>query len=149
MTTHELMTHDPATVTPGDSIARAAQLMRQFDVGMLPVIDDIHHRRLAGVITDRDIVIRCLAEAHLTDCRIGDHMSKETLTTVTPSTPVEEVAARMERFQVRRLPVVDTLTKRVVGVITLGDLARRVGPTNPELVEQLTERIYTPGSLVA
>lgn len=148
MIAQDLMTADPAVVTPLDHTAHAASLMTQFDVGMLPVVDDRVQRRLVGVITDRDIVIRCLGQGHHADCLIKDHMSENSLVMVTVNTTVETIAAQMERYQVRRLPVIESVGKRVVGVITLADIARGVGGRHPELVQHLTERIFAPRFLV-
>ena len=148
MNARALMTPEPTVVAADESIARAARLMRTMDVGMLPVVDDPSHRRLVGVLTDRDIVVRCLAEGHLVDCRVRDHMTGEPLVTVGPDTELRDIANRMERYQVRRLPVVGA-ARRVVGIVTQADLARRVGPRNPELVEEVLERISTPGALTA
>ncbi len=147
MNAQSLMTQQPTVVFAGDSVSHAARLMRRLDVGMLPVVDDATHRRLVGVLTDRDIVIRCLAEGHLTDCIVRDHMTSAPIATVAPGATVREIADRMEQSQVRRLPVVDA-AGQVVGVVTQADLARRVGPENPWLVEEVLERISTPGALV-
>jgi CBS domain-containing protein len=111
-----LMTPDPTVVARDETISRAARLMKTLDVGMLPVVDDAEHRRLVGVLTDRDIVVRCLAEGHRTDC------------------------------QVRRLPVVNKQMK-VLGIVTQADLARQAGPDHPELIEEVLEKISTPGQL--
>lgn len=149
MIAQDLMTADPAVVTPLDHTAHAASLMTQSDVGMLPVVDDLVQRRLVGVITDRDIVIRCLGRGHHADCLIEDHMSEHPLVVVTLNATVETIAAQMELYQVRRLPVIEPVGQRVVGVITLSDIARGVGGRHPELVQHLTERIFAPRFLVA
>lgn len=143
-----LMTPDPTVVAADDTISHAARLMKTLDVGMLPVVDDAKHRRLVGVLTDRDIVVRCLAEGHLIDCQVQDHMTSDPLVTATIDTELREIANRMERYQVRRLPVVSK-NKSVLGIITQADLARQVGPDDPRLVEEVLQRISTPGQLTA
>jgi CBS-domain-containing membrane protein len=148
MNARALMTPEPTVVAADESISRAARLMRTMDVGMLPVVDDSTQRRLVGVLTDRDIVVRCLAEGHLVDCRVRDHMTGEPMVTIGPDTALRDIANLMERYQVRRLPVVGA-ARRVVGIVTQADLARRVGPENPQLVEEVLERISTPGALTA
>jgi CBS domain-containing protein len=141
-----LMTPDPTVVAKDETISRAARLMKTLDVGMLPVVDDAEHRRLVGVLTDRDIVVRCLAEGHRIDCRIRDHMTADPLVTVHIDTELREIADRMERYQVRRLPVVNKQMK-VLGIVTQADLARQAGPGHPELIEEVLEKISTPGQL--
>lgn len=141
-----LMTPDPTVVGRDETISHAAHLMKTLDVGMLPVVDNTEHRRLVGVLTDRDIVVRCLAEGHRIDCRVRDHMTADPLVTVHIDTGLREIADRMERYQVRRLPVVNKQMK-VLGIVTQADLARHAGPDHPELIEEVLEKISTPGQL--
>lgn len=148
MLASEMMTTDPEAVTMFDAIGRAAALMAQYDVGILPVIDDPVHRRLMGVITDRDLVVRCLSQGHAPGCHVEDHMTRDPLVTVTPGETLETIVERMGRYQVRRLPVVEGPDKRLVGIITMADLLRHAGKTHAELLEQLEEKIHSPGMLV-
>lgn len=143
MYARNLMTPEPSVISVNDTITSAARLMRTLRVGMLPVVDDTHHRHLLGVLTDRDIVVRCVAEGHQLDCRVEDHMTREGLLTVLADSDLRLIADRMEQHQVRRLPVVDA-RQRVIGIVTQADLARRVGPEDPELVEEVLERISNP-----
>lgn len=143
MYARNLMTPEPSVISVNDTITSAARLMRTLRVGMLPVVDDTHHRHLLGVLTDRDIVVRCVAESHQLDCRVEDHMTREGLLTVLADSDLRLIADRMEQHQVRRLPVVDA-RHRVIGIVTQADLARRVGPEDPELVEEVLERISNP-----
>ena len=147
MRARDLMTSTPTVITPDDSIPRSAEVMRNLDVGMLPVVDDLTHRRLIGVITDRDIVVRCLADKGKEECQVRDHMSTSPLVFVGASASLEEITLLMERYQVRRVPVVDA-DLRVIGIVTQADLARRVGRQHPEIIEEVIERISTPGALV-
>lgn len=148
MIARELMTSDPALVLADDTVATAAELMRTRGVGMLPVVDSLEVRRLIGVITDRDIVVRHVAFGHGPEAKVRTHMSAAPLITVMPATSPQGVAEKMMRFKVRRLPVVDA-ADRVVGIVTQADLARRIGPDDPELVERVVEAISSPGALVA
>jgi len=147
MRARDLMTATPTVITADDSIPRSAEVMRNLDVGMLPVVDDLTHRRLIGVITDRDIVVRCLADKGKEECQVRDHMSTSPLVFVGASASLDEITLQMERYKVRRIPVVDA-DMRVIGLITQADLARRVGPQHPEIIEEIIERISTPGALV-
>lgn len=148
MLARDLMTPQPALCTGRDTVQRAADLMRTRNVGMLPVVDDLAHRHLIGILTDRDIAVRHVAPGHGPDAKVRDHMTREPLTWVGPGMPVETVLAQMEQHQVRRLPVVDELGY-VIGVIAQADIVRQLGPTDPERVEHLLERISRPGALVA
>lgn len=115
----EIMSKDCVTVTPQDTIINAAMKMRDLDIGFIPVVEG---KKLAGVITDRDIVIRCVAEKKPDTTKVGEVLSQN-LVTVSPDTTVDEAAKLMAREQVRRLPVVEH--GELVGVVALGDLAVR------------------------
>lgn len=143
----ELMTRSPAVIAADDTIANAADLMRTRGVGMLPVVDSLDELFLVGVITDRDIVVRHVALGHGADSKVRAHMTVDPLVTAAPLLPVSEVVERMTRFQVRRVPVVDARGV-VIGVIAQADLARQLGPDDPELVERVVEAISRPGALV-
>ena len=142
MSARTLMTPNPFVVTGEDSIRRAAQLMRDRDVGMVPVVDDRAHMHLRGVITDRDIAIRCAAEHHGGECRVEKHMTWGHLATVPAEASAGEVIRLMERDRVRRVMV--TEGGRLVGVIAQADLALKAGPLEPLLVEAMLERISAP-----
>jgi CBS domain-containing protein len=100
-------------------------------------------KMLRGIITDRDITIRCTAEGHAPTCSVRDHMTSLPLQTVGPDEEVHQVMERMERAQVRRIPVV-TKEGMLLGIIAQADLATRVGPTEPRDVEEFLERISAP-----
>ena len=142
MKARDLMTPNPAVVTPDDPVSRAAEIMRDRDVGMVPVVDDLSGMRLRGVITDRDIAVRCLAARHPPGCPVGDHMTAAPLDTVSPAANVHEVMELMKEDRVRRVMV--TEGERLVGVIAQADLARREGPVDPVAVEKVLERISEP-----
>ena len=80
MKARDIMTADPQCVTTQDSAALAARIMRDSDVGIVPVVDDASSRRLRGVVTDRDIALRCVAEGRNGDCRVSELMSGDLIT---------------------------------------------------------------------
>src|SRR3990172_1110464 len=123
MKARELMTSNPECVTRDDSPQHAAQLMRDHDIGFVPVVDDQTTMRLSGVITDRDIAIRAVAEGWAGG-RVGDAMSSGGLRTVHPDDNDKDVLRVMQDAQVRRIPVVDE-GERLVGVIAQADIAIR------------------------
>lgn len=139
MTARALMTPNPVVVTGEDTLLRAACLMRYCEVGMVPVVDDRAHMHLRGVLTDRDIAIRCVAEHHDRPCRVEDHMTSGHLATVAADASAVEVIQTMEREQVRRVLV--TEGGRLVGVISQANVALEAGPMEPLRVEALLERI--------
>src|SRR5262245_59415804 len=107
MRANDIMTATPKVVTPNDVIALAARIMRDDDVGCLPVVDDRDSMRLVGTITDRDITIRCTARWHGPGCLVRDHMTREDLITVDRAASLDEIASLMGTHQVRRVFVVD------------------------------------------
>lgn len=140
MKARDIMTAAPMTVTPVDSVRRAADVMRELNVGAVPVVEDRVSNMLRGIITDRDITVRCTAEAHASNCLVKDHMSAMPLQTIHPDEDVSRVIEKMERGQVRRLPVI-TPDGVLVGIIAQADLATKVGPTQPRRIEELLERV--------
>jgi len=116
-TVSQVMTRGVRTLAPEDSLTDAAETMRDLDVGSLPICDK---DRLVGMVTDRDIVIRGLAEKRPNGC-VKDVMTPEPLYCYDDE-PVETAVQTMQSGQVRRLPIVDR-DKRLVGVLALGDVA--------------------------
>jgi CBS domain-containing protein len=143
MKARDLMTENPECVTEGDTIEHAAQLMRDLNVGLIPVVDDSSSRRLRGVITDRDIATRHVAEGHDNGhCRVSDEMSSGELYTVTPDDEDSTILARMKEGKVRRIPVVEN--DRVVGIVAQADLAVDLPDSGSGELERTIERISEP-----
>jgi CBS domain-containing protein len=141
MKARELMTADPAVVTPDEPVARAAQIMRDENVGAVPVVEDRASMRLRGLITDRDIAVRHVAESHAPDCRVSDELTAGPLKTVAPDADAGEVLELMKREKVRRVPVVQG--DRLVGIIAQADVAQE---QDPAVVGNVVGRISEPGS---
>ena len=141
MRARELMSSDLDCVTPDDAITRAAQLMRDRDVGSLPVVESKDSMRLTGIITDRDIAVRHVAEGHKPDCSVREAMSTGDLATVGPDDDERRVMEVMQSRQVRRVPVCED-GGRVVGVIAQADLA--LDSSREDQVEKTVERISEP-----
>jgi CBS domain-containing protein len=115
----EVMTPSPETVEPGQAVAEAAKLMKQADVGMIPVVQE---GQLSGTVTDRDIVLRVIAEGKSpASTTVGEIASGEVVT-VDPEQELEEALELMAKHQVRRLPVVEN--GRLIGVLAQADVAR-------------------------
>ena len=145
MNISELMSRNPCTVTPDTPVSEAARLMKEEDVGMVPVIERVGgaetRGRLVGVITDRDIAIRTVAEGRASDSPVRDVMSSG-VRTATPGDSVESVMELMGREQVRRVPIIDERGS-LVGVVSQADLARKA--KNEGHVERTVEQISQPG----
>lgn len=143
MKASELMTPIPIAVTSRDTVLYAAELMRNERIGSLPVVRDLAGLELVGIITDRDIAVRCVARGDQGGCEVARHMTAAPLQTVKPDDDVSEVLKKMEAAQVRRIPVVGE-KDMLVGIVTQADLARRLGPTDPLRVEEVLERVSEP-----
>lgn len=118
------MTSSPQTIKPDMTAADAAGLMRSEDIGVLPVCED---DRLVGLVTDRDLVIRVVAERKdPTEVKVGDVLTKSPVT-VTPDMKLSEARELMEENKVRRLPVMKG--DELVGILSMGDLAWHVAST--------------------
>jgi CBS domain-containing protein len=123
MRVSEAMTRTVRVASPEQSIRDAAMLMAELDAGVLPVGEN---DRLVGMITDRDIAIRAVAQGRGPDAPIREVMTAE-VRYCYEDEDVEDVAQNMADIQVRRLPVMDR-NKRLVGIISIGDIAMTEGP---------------------
>jgi CBS domain-containing protein len=146
MLVQHIMTLSPVVVTGDDPIAMAAQYMLDWDVGMLPVVNDQTHKRLVGVITDRDIVVRWLNASDPTFRAVRDVMTPSPITSVYPQTEIHAAMDAMKRARVRRLPIVDT-DETVIGVLTLADIARHVGEKDSVSVVRLLQAVSQPAGM--
>ena len=141
MLAREIMTRNVECVTPQDDLARAARVMRDRDVGIVPVIEGADGDvRLIGVVTDRDIAIRHVAEGHGPGCKVEEAMSRDHLVVAGPDDDVDAVMRQMREHQVRRVPVVDD--GRLVGIIAQADLA--IETSDDSAVGLTVERISEP-----
>ncbi len=124
MKAREIMTPGPAVVAPSDEIWRAAEIMKYEDVGCVLVVSDIVSLRLVGLLTDRDISVRCTARRHGAQCKVRDHMTPVPLHIVTPDADIAEIITKMENAHVRRIPVVDGGV--LVGIVSEADVAAKL-----------------------
>jgi CBS domain-containing protein len=132
----ELMTVRPRTVKQGDSVVEAAKLMRGEDTGIAPIVDG---ERLVGVVTDRDIAIRVVAEGRDPQTTKVEEIASQNLITIDPQQQLDEALRLMAKHQVRRLPVVEEDGK-LVGIVAQADVARHAGAERTgEVVEEISE----------
>ena len=119
----DVMTPNPECVSEKDSIRDAARIMKDQDTGVVPVVDG---RKIIGLITDRDIVVRGLAEGkNLEDCRVNELMTKS-VRSVREDADVNEVLNLMSKAEIRRVPVVNG-SDELVGIVSIGDIASDAG----------------------
>jgi CBS domain-containing protein len=135
----DVMTPGVRSVSPSQSLAEAAEVMKGEDVGSVPVVEE---GRLAGIVTDRDIVIRAVADRRDPQTVKVDEVASRDLVTVEPEQDLDEALALMARHQVRRLPVVER--GQLVGMLAQADIAleakeKKVGET----VEQISQPTST------
>ena len=133
MKIREVMRPDAKLTNPNDTVRHAAELMKDCDCGILPVADG---DRLVGMITDRDIAVRCIAEGKGPDAKVRDAMTEE-VKYCFEDEDVSQVCANMSEIQVRRLPVMDR-NKRLVGIVSLSDLVRQ-SPTTGRALHGVTQ----------
>jgi CBS domain-containing protein len=141
----EIMSKDPRTVSPDTPVSEAARVMKEEDVGLVPVVERVGgaetRGRLVGVVTDRDIAIRTVAEGRTTDSPVSEVMSGG-VKTCGPNDSVEDAMLLMGHEQVRRIPIVDERGS-LVGVVAQADIVRMSGKDRQ--AERTVEKISQPG----
>jgi CBS domain-containing protein len=116
----KVMSRDLRMVTPVTSVMNAALTMRLADVGAVLVMED---ERLYGILTDRDIVVRAIASGRDPATTSAGAICSRDLTTISPTTSAGQAVRIMREKALRRLPVIDDETGRVVGIVSIGDIA--------------------------
>jgi len=140
MNIRDVMTSNPSCVSPEDSIQNAARIMRDMDTGAVPVVEN---GRPVGILTDRDIVVRAVAEDGQLNRPVREIVTGG-IVCASPDMSTREAADLMSEHQVRRLPVVEN--ERLVGIVSIGDLAvkegkdRRIGDTLQDISAGVKER---------
>jgi len=138
---NEVMTQNPTCCLPSDAVSTAARSMREENVGSIPVIDSQSTRRLAGIVTDRDLALQVVAagrDVNLT--KVGDVMTYKVITCHVDDV-VQMAVDAMAEHQLRRIPVVDDDYK-IVGIISQADVATRVD--KPEETAKMVKEISQP-----
>jgi CBS domain-containing protein len=139
MRVEEVMTKSPACCTPDTNLRDVARMMVEYDCGCIPVLEGDKKRKPVGVVTDRDICCRVVAEGrNPLDLTARDCMSSQCVT-VTPETSIEECCDLMESNQVRRVPVVDS-SGACCGIVAQADIARRASERRTaEVVREVSQ----------
>jgi CBS domain-containing protein len=141
MQIREIMTRDVDVIPPNASLRDAAAKMKELDVGAIPVCDG---QKLAGLVTDRDITVRAVAEGRdPSEVRVAEVMSSDIAYCFEDET-IEQAAKLMESKQIRRLPILDR-NKQLAGIISLGDISVRAeGSRHRDVAGEALEEISEP-----
>jgi len=129
----QIMSKEIVSVKPEESLGSAALLMKEHSVGSLPIVDE--EKRLKGIMTDRDIVIRCVAKRKNPEAVSAGEIMTNRIVYVSAEQPVSEAVSMMATEQIRRLPVLED--GKIVGMISFADIARR--DASPEVAEAISE----------
>ena len=139
MKVKDIMTKEVQVIHPDDSLQAAAQKMSSHDIGFLPVLEA---NRLVGVITDRDLVLRGVAQGMNSDAMLGREVMTAPVIHCFEDQDVKDVAKLMEESQIRRLVVLSRSDGHLVGVVSLGDLALKSQPdTSAEVLQRVSEPV--------
>ena len=135
-TINDVMTRDVQSISPEQSVRKAAQMMDEFNVGSIPVCDG---NKLVGMITDRDITVRSTAAGQSPEnTRVGDVMSTDVRTCFSTQS-VDEVLGQMGNVQIRRVPVVDQQSHKMVGIVSLGDMATKNAASTDQALGEISK----------
>ena len=143
MKAQDIMSKNPTCVTPETSLVDAARLMKTENIGVVPVVDSTDSLRLVGVLTDRDIAIRAVAEGRDGVTTSVGHIMTSQVRTSAPDDSVSDVMELMGREQVRRIPIVDD-RGMLVGIIAQADIVLEA--KDNKKAEKTVEQISKPSS---
>lgn len=138
----DIMTPDPACCAPESTAREAAELMRDNDCGAIPVVENLENRRLVGMVTDRDLAIRGLAEGLGPDTKVRELMTEQP-TTALADDEVDVVREVMIQQQVRRIPVING-DGACIGIVAQADIALEDGAASDREVGRIVEAISEP-----
>jgi len=136
----DVMTKNPVVCLPEDTASRAAQLMKSVNVGSIPVIDSKQTYKLVGIVTDRDLALRIVADNQTADTvKVGEVMTSDMVTCRTDDN-IDMAVETMSQNQLRRIPVLD-INQKLVGIISQADVATRVDQANEtaEMVKEISQ----------
>lgn len=143
MTCREIMTQNPTCCVPSDTAARAAQIMKTDDVGPVPIVDNYGNNLLVGIVTDRDLALKVVAEGKDPSSMRLENIMSRSLVTCSPDDDIHDAMRKMSDNQVRRIPIVDN-ERRLIGIIAQADVARHA---SEQQVGGVVEDISSPGGL--
>jgi len=135
----DVMTKNPVVAIASDTVDKVAKLMRSQDIGPVPIVQDRNNRKLIGIVTDRDLVVKVIAEGlDANTTRVEEVMTRNPVS-VREGDDLKKVLDVMSHHQVRRVPVVDT-NDQIVGIVAQADVANTEDPkTTGKVVEQISK----------
>jgi len=122
---NEVMTKNPVCCLPNDMVAKVAQLMKSKDIGPVPIIENEQTKKLVGIVTDRDLALKIVAEGREAKSTKAEEVMTRKVVTCRGEDDVQKALDAMSEHQLRRIPVVDN-DNRIVGIIAQADVATRV-----------------------
>jgi len=122
---NEVMTKNPVCCLPNDMVAKVAQLMKSKDIGPVPIIENEQTKKLVGIVTDRDLALKIVAEGRDAKSTKAEEVMTRKVVTCRGEDDVQKALDAMSEHQLRRIPVVDN-DNRIVGIIAQADVATRV-----------------------
>ena len=137
---NEVMTKNPVCCLPSDLATKAAELMKSEQIGSIPVIENEQTRKLVGIVTDRDLTLRIVAEGLDAKSTKVDAVMTRKVVTCRPEDDLQKALDAMSEHQLRRIPVVDNDNK-IVGIIAQADVATRVNQPQKtaEVVKEISQ----------
>jgi CBS domain-containing protein len=135
---NEVMTKDPVCCLPDDMVAKAAELMKRENIGAIPVIEDNQTKKLVGIVTDRDLALKIVAEGRDAKSTKVETAMTHKVVTCRADDDLQKALDAMSEHQLRRLPVVDK-DNRILGIIAQADVATRVN--QPEKTAAMVKKI--------
>ncbi len=121
----DIMSKDPAFCQASDTAVLAAKLMEKHDIGVLPIVNNLHDQKLIGIVTDRDLAIKLVAAGRNPKTTTLDQVMSQPVVTCSPDDDYSTAVGLMERYQLKRIPAVTT-SGRAVGMISQADVALRI-----------------------
>lgn len=137
---NEVMTKNPIYCLPNDAVARAAQLMKNENIGPIPVIENEQTKKLVGIVTDRDLALKVVADGRDPKSTKVEEVMTRKVVTCRPEDDLQKALDAMSEHQLRRIPVVDDDNK-LVGIIAQADVATRVNQPQKtaEMVKEISQ----------
>jgi CBS domain-containing protein len=135
---NEVMTKDPVCCLPNDSVAKAAELMQSGNIGSIPVIENEQNQKLVGIVTDRDLALKIVAEGRDAKSTNVEAVMTHKVVTCLADDDLQKALDAMAEHQLRRIPVVDGDNK-IVGIIAQADVATRID--QPEKTAEMVKEI--------
>jgi len=141
MTCREVMTPNPVCCLPTETAVRIAKLMKTENIGSVPICDDRHHKKLLGIVTDRDLAIKVIGEGKDPKTMKAEDVMTRAPVACRGEDDLQRALASMEKNQVRRIPVIDG-NLELIGIIAQADVATRGG--QPDMTAEVVQEISRP-----